>query len=101
RALAREISQAVFPRMPEGRLVAVRDERLRENLSHAHVVFDQEELHGPLPRSPATTLSSQGPREFLNVTTGAEDDILSANQRCVRFRQIAGSRPRDPARGWP
>jgi len=52
RALAREIGQAVFPRIPDRRLVAVLPERLRENLSFI--------VSSPDPEWPP--LSSQGPR---------------------------------------
>src|SRR5207244_12658364 len=74
--LAREMGQAVFPGMPDRRLVAVRHERLRENLSHAHVILDQEELHPSPSRPSGTPPSSQGPRDFFNVTRGCEDRPL-------------------------
>ena len=60
RALAREIGQAVFPGIPDRRLVAVLPERLRENLSHAHVVLDQEALHCLLPRPRVAALIIAG-----------------------------------------
>src|SRR5947209_18776230 len=62
--------------MPYGRLVAVRLERVCENLSNAHVVLDQEELHGSLLRFVGDILSSQGPVIFFNVTADCEDAIL-------------------------
>src|SRR5207244_709255 len=83
-ALAREIGQAVFPGMPDRRLVAVRHERLRENLSHAHVILDQEELHPPPSRPSGTPPSSQGHREFFKVTRGREDGILRRSSSKVR-----------------
>src|SRR2546430_1549073 len=70
--------------MPYGRLVAVRLERVCENLSNAHVVLDQEELHGSLLRFVGDILSFQGPVNFFNVTADCEDAILlfRKNERC-------------------
>jgi hypothetical protein len=49
RARTPQIGKASFPRVLHRRLVAVCGERLRENLSDVHVVFDQEKPHLPLP----------------------------------------------------
>src|SRR5881409_379328 len=72
--------------MPYGRLVAVRFERVCEHLSNAHVVLDQEELHGSLLRFVGDILSFQGPVNFFNVTADCEDAILLCrkNERCRR-----------------
>src|SRR2546430_10500177 len=103
------IGQAVFPGLPDRGLVAVRHERLRENLSHAHVILDQEELHPSPSRLSGTPPSSQGPREFFNVTRGCEDGILRASSSKGRAfpasRRIltsgiprgGGARRQDPA----
>src|SRR3989442_445837 len=77
--------------MPYGRLVAVRLERVCEHLSNAHVVLDQEELHGSLLRFVGDILSFQRLVNsfqrlvnFFNVTADCEDAILPfrKNERC-------------------
>src|SRR3989449_11626054 len=84
--------------MPDRRLVAVRHERLRENLSHAHVILDQEELHPSPSRPSRPPPSTQGHREFFNVTRGCEDGILRASSS--KGRAFPASR-RIPTSGIP
>src|SRR5207244_12984075 len=59
-------------------------DRVCESLSNAHVVLDQEELHGSLLRFVGDILSFQGPVNFFNVTADCEDAILPfrKNERC-------------------
>ena len=71
--------------------MAVLPERLRENLSFI--------VSSPDPEWPP--LSSQGPREFFNVTRGCEDGILCPreNQRCAHFPASRRILTPDPSRG--
>src|SRR5439155_18118804 len=68
RTLAREIREAVFPRIPDDRLVPLRAEGLRQDLSDGLVVLDQEEPHEYLRYNPIIiALGNFFPRDSQSV----------------------------------